>query len=173
MNPQYCQILSRDISYTDMARFWDRVNVKFTGNGCWEWDGFIDPNGYARFKTIESHKRYLAHRLSYALAFGETPKGMHICHKCDNRKCVRPDHLFVGTAKDNIHDMIGKKRHSYGEKNPGAKLDEDKVRDILSSNASLMDMSNQYNVSKKLILNVKQRKAWKHVNIGQVQDNDL
>lgn len=84
------------------------------GEGCWEWTGGRNPSGYGRVQLGSNW--YLAHRVAWVLANGSIPEGMFICHHCDNPPCVRPDHLFVGTAKDNSHDMAAKGRGCSGEK---------------------------------------------------------
>lgn len=78
--------------------------VKILENGCWEWQGCMHPRGYGNFS------KYKAHRVSYAMFNGSFPNELYICHKCDFTKCVRPDHLFAGTQKDNMEDMIKKGR---------------------------------------------------------------
>src|SRR5690348_1346681 len=77
-------------------------------NGCWEFTGSLNNGGYGviGFKG----KVWLAHRLSYYFHNGEIPKGLLVCHKCDNRKCINPDHLFLGTYMDNYNDMVAKGR---------------------------------------------------------------
>lgn len=78
-------------------------------NGCWVWDSHWRGKGYGILSC--NNKLYYVHRLSYRLFHGEIPQGMHVCHKCDTPKCFNPDHLFLGTPKDNIMDMVTKGRH--------------------------------------------------------------
>ncbi len=80
-----------------------------TQTGCWEFDGYL-VNGYGRFYT--KGKRWLAHRFFYTTFVSDIPEGLLICHQCDNRKCVNPKHLFLGTHKDNSQDMMNKNRIS-------------------------------------------------------------
>src|SRR5512137_174351 len=104
--------------------FWDRVN-KNAENGCWEWTAYRDINGYGHI-TI-NQKESLAHRKAWELTNGEIPTGMFLCHKCDNPSCVNPDHMFIGTQKENLNDMRNKGRGFdfiplLGEDNPASKI---------------------------------------------------
>lgn len=94
--------------------FWAKVVVD--PQGCWRWTAGIGKSGYGAFKV--GNRMEGAHRLSYAIANGPIPggEGYHgtcVLHKCDNRACVRPDHLFLGTARDNAHDRGAKDRAFY------------------------------------------------------------
>ena len=105
--------------HPDEERFWEKVVKR---NSCWEWMAGRSVFGYGqcRFRG----KDWQAHRASWVMANGNIPEGMHILHRCDNRACVRPDHLFLGTQADNNHDMMRKGRFvpSLGERNGSAKL---------------------------------------------------
>jgi len=88
-----------------MKRIFDRV-IK-NKNGCWEWQGALR-SGYGAIK-IEGKTKAI-HRLSWELNYGEIPKGLLVCHKCDNPKCINPGHLFLGTHNDNAKDAYNKNR---------------------------------------------------------------
>lgn len=91
---------------TDEEKFWSKVAKS---DGCWEWQGARRGNGYG--VIYKQGKGTQAHRLSWTITNGAIPAGMYVCHKCDNRPCVRPDHLFLGTHTDNMRDCGAKGRN--------------------------------------------------------------
>jgi hypothetical protein len=84
---------------------------RVTESGCWEWDGYRNELGYGI--CVLRRQRWRAHRLAWAYVHGPIPDGMVICHRCDNPPCINPDHLFLGTHRDNTADMMRKGRNAY------------------------------------------------------------
>lgn len=130
---------------------------------CWEWIGTITSHGYGHFKR--NGKLYRAHRLSFALFNGTIPAGVLVCHSCDNRKCVNPDHLWLGSNQDNSIDMSMKGRgvgnrikHHSGDDNVNTKLTKDKITAIKNLSSSL----SQRAIAR--IFNVSQASVWNAVN---------
>ena len=91
-------------------RFWDKVD---RSGDCWNWTGALISTGYGHLSVGvgETKTQVLAHRLSYVWRYGPIPDGFYVCHRCDNPKCVRPEHLFLGNQTDNMRDMAAKGRH--------------------------------------------------------------
>lgn len=108
-----------------------------------------------------------AHRVSYELAYGEIPANMVVCHKCDNPLCVRPDHLFLGTQRDNVRDMVNKRRQTKGEHAHNAILTDDLVKQIRIEHAagsSYRELAEKYGVATwEHIRRIVKGIAWKHV----------
>ncbi|KKN92451.1 hypothetical protein LCGC14_0209420 [marine sediment metagenome] len=141
-----------------LKRFWAKVKQ---GPGCWEWQAVCFPDGYGAFRLKGSMQG--AHRVSYAMGH-DIPKGMCVLHTCDNRLCVRPSHLFLGTKADNMADRDAKGRQARGVHNGKAKLTEAQVRSIRSDLRSLRVIAEDYEVFHTTIGCIKRRETWKHVN---------
>ena len=143
-------------------RFFSKVNK--IENGCWEWTAYIHKSGCGRLKinntTVDSY------RFSYELHFGIIENDLCVCHSCDNRKCVNPEHLFLGTRKENNQDRTYKGRSCKGSKRKNAKLTEEniiEIKDLLSKGFQQKEIAEKYNISKPIISDIKTGKRWKHV----------
>lgn len=148
-------------------------NINITDSLCWEWMGTPRDNGYCR--TTYKRASWYVHRLSYASFIGVIPNGYDVCHKCDNRRCCNPNHLFIGTRRDNMQDAVKKNRvakgdiisiHIRGEKCHMAKLTDLEVLEIRRLN---MDGENTSSISKKFnittdnIRRIIRRDTWRHI----------
>lgn len=126
----------------------DRGYVPEPTSGCWLWDRSLRKDGYAQVEARRG-KAVLAHRLSWQLNRGPIPNGLYICHKCDVKSCVNPDHLFVGTCADNIRDRVVKGLHHaiFGSRHPKAKLSDAAVVHIKQKAISGVAYARMYGVS--------------------------
>jgi hypothetical protein len=152
---------------TAAARFWEKVDRWDGPDACWIWLGAFRRDGYGEFRDGTT---VAAHRESWTLTNGPIPDGLFVCHTCDNRRCVNPTHLFLGTNADNLADMAAKGRASRaglaGEANGNAVLTDAKVRsirDALSQGSSKKGLSRTYGVSRRLIQRIADGTAWSHV----------
>ena len=154
-----------------ILRFWSRVQKT---NDCWIWTGSIfKTSGYARFCKYYG-KDVIAHRMSWEIHNGPIPNGMYVCHTCDNRKCVNPAHLYLGTHQDNMNDRNRKNRQArgpaiakgrfkrMGEDNGRAKLTKEQIESIrlLKNDASQTELAKMFNVSQQQISRILRNILW-------------
>ena len=154
----------------DLTKEWiDRFNAKWRlnkVNGCWEWTGATADKGYGQIKRPGTRRQIPAHRLSYLIHRGEIPDGKCVLHRCDNPCCVNPEHLFVGTKLDNAQDMVSKMRHTYGERQGGAKLTEadvNKTLELIAQGVKQVRIAQMLNVSPMQISRIKRGERWGHM----------
>lgn len=136
-------------------------------DGCWEWAA-VRAGVYGQFQLAgrPNPLRISAHRMAYELRHGPIPDGFLVRHTCDNRRCVRPDHLLVGTPADNMRDKVERMRHTFGERVNTVRLTEDEVREIrrLSREGwSQHPLARRFGVARVTIQTIVTGKNWKHV----------
>lgn len=157
----------------DEARFWVKVDrsgpvpphVPELGN-CWVWVSGVWRSGYGRFDLSGSSRR--AHIVAWTFTHGPPSDGLEVCHACDNKLCVRPSHLWVGTHAENMADMVAKGRspRMQGEAHHQAKLTEADVREmrrLRAERVTYRDLAERFGVSQSMIGQIVQGRAWTHV----------
>jgi hypothetical protein len=154
-------VYKRESSAED--RFWSYVNKTHT---CWLWTGNKDKNGYGKIYFLNKHMR--SHRLSYKLFNGNFDEKLLVLHSCDNPSCVRPDHLFLGTNKDNMKDKVNKNRQAKGNSCGKSFLTEKQVLDIKEQlknyqRGMYTSLSKEYKVRKSTIISIANGRTWKHI----------
>jgi len=137
---------------------------------CWNWTGYLTTYGYGEFGPRIKNVRYrmLAHRASYMLENNHSiPKGLCILHKCDNRRCVNPKHLWLGTKLENSQDMVNKGRSAKGIKNGGGnRLNSQQVKEIkvrLQNGDQQKDIAKEFGISKSMVCFIAKGRNWSHV----------
>lgn len=151
-----------------------RFESKFSKvEGCWNWNAYIDKDGYGRFRI--GNKQVRSNRASYLIYKGAIGENLVIRHKCDNPSCVNPDHLEIGTNFDNVMDMVCRNRQAKGEKiyknrrsfkgqcSPKAKITEKQALSILSDERSHLTIAMEHGLTRAAVSNLKRGITWAHL----------
>lgn len=146
-------------------RVWAKVQKQ---NGCWPWTGSTTSDGYGRIYAGGGNGAPMlivrTHRIAWESVNGPIPDGKKVLHRCDNPPCCNPDHLFLGTQADNIHDMYTKGRNRntgpLGEASSAAKLTADQVR-VIRSRTSSMKLAEEFGISYRHLRQIKTGVRWK------------
>jgi len=147
-------------------RFFDKILIT---DFCWEWIGAKYKDGYGAL--YKNSKLCRAHRISYELFVDEIPDGMLVCHHCDNPACVKPEHLFIGTIKDNVKDKCNKGRASggslKGESCPSHKYTEEivlMIRQLYDEGGiSKRGLAKKLNIPHSTVIRIINKDTWKHI----------
>lgn len=151
------------------AGFWERV--MFSPGGCWLWSGRTSAFGYGRLTTASGRQPH-AHRFMWELLHGALPADMYVCHRCDVKLCVRPDHLFVGTAADNARDCWAKGRMHWqthpssrprGVRNGRSKLDwraVTKIRHLLKQGIGKREIGRRFGIVHTTVIQIERGQTW-------------
>lgn len=150
-----------------------RFEEKFTITpACWTWKFMKDKKGYGRF-LLNGMPR-IASRVAYFMYVGAIPSGKLVCHRCDNPSCVNPDHLFIGSAKQNTADMVSKGRGKWvkGERNGRSKLTDKEVIEIRSlSGPTDREVAAKYKISPSVVHQIRRGKIWRHLIGAELKIN--
>lgn len=156
------------------ARFLERVEKTPT---CWNWTGYLNPNGYGDLKVKDLRG---AHRVSYALFVGKIPNGLIVMHSCDNKKCVNPAHLSVGTHSQNVSDGyargLAKPRDISGDKHPQAKINWDVVgtmRQLYADGMGPKAIADKFGLKRSLVVDVLNRRNWNKDQPGRHRTSEI
>lgn len=170
--------------HTIEERFWSKVHKLDGPNACWTWTAGHGKHGYGMF-NITKREPISAHRMAWKLTYGDIPKGLCVCHHCDNKPCCRPDHLFLGTIADNNKDMVKKGRCKSrglpgrkintinlprGEKHHNSKLTNNQIKQIRQKYADSKihkgNLAKQYGITYSTLWRIctkKPSRTWKHI----------
>lgn len=143
---------------TKKEAFWAAIIIN-SENDCLEWAGAKTSWGYGRLSYKSKH--YAAHRFAFELYVGPIPDGMFVCHHCDNPGCCNPNHLFLGTPKDNMIDMAAKGRHIGARKLVPEQVME--ITDLLKKGVPRKEIAQQYSVGRTAIDGIANNKTWTHL----------
>lgn len=145
------------------SKFWSRVS-RGLPDECWNWLGAKSRGGYGNVRF--QNKFYRAHRLAYELENGPFGDGLLVCHRCDNPLCCNPNHLFLGTPKDNVLDAVGKRRMSVCSKNGRALFTDDEallLRDMYRGGITATSIARHLGLSKITVWMLCAGKTWKYL----------
>jgi hypothetical protein len=154
----------RDFIPNIYTRLLSKADTKgFDHTQCWPWLAAGKGNGYGSFNAGDQFRT--AHSMAYELMVGPIPDGMEVCHSCDNRYCINPDHLFVGTRGDNMQDMKHKGRGGGGNRKHLKEVQVQEIRRRLLAGNSPRKIANQMNVNYGTVTAIKEGRSY--VGIGE------
>lgn len=148
----------KPIEGANAARFASKIRPTPT---CWEWMGARFSTGYGAFKVGRQMRK--AHRVMWTLEHGEIPPGSLVLHTCDNRGCVRPEHLYLGSHGENMRDRNERGRSARGERDGLAKLTTSAVVALRAPGAPVLDLAARFGVAEATAYQARRGRTWRHV----------
>ena len=148
---------------TMAQRFAEHITYE-PNSGCWLWTAALSSYGYAA--TLIAQRQLLVHRVMFEQVYGAVPAGHILCHRCNVRSCVNPDHVYIGTALTNAQDAVRARRHTHGEMSGRAKLTDSavsKMRTLHASGVRISVIAERFGVSRPTAAKACKGSSWKHV----------
>jgi len=139
--------------------------------GCWDWKGKSE-KGYPKMSCRKKLGANLGHRASWIIHYGKIPEDQCVLHKCDNKICTNPQHLFIGTNEDNVNDMLKKGRNPIGSKVGTSKLVEKdviEIKKLLHLGKTSVEIAKDFNVTYQAIQLIKKNINWKHITLEELK----
>lgn len=186
-NPKYCSLECSKSKKNEwknanekktlelMRKRFERFVITNGPDDCWGWKGAINESGYGILRCGPILKNMRASRVSWLIHKGNIPDGLYCLHTCDSPICSNVNHLFLGTQKDNMNDMLkkGRRKTSRGEEAGRAKLTDKQVIEIWESDLGSRKLSKIYKVGRTAIKNIKDGVAWKHLKLSKKKRNNI
>ena len=171
--PDSNRVIARRKPHPLTVRLWSRVDMSAGPGGCWLWLGGVNSNGYGMIRREPEGNairgiKTTTHRVAWDLTHGPIAQGLHVCHRCDNPRCVNPAHLWLGTHAQNLADMKTKGRAARGDRSGTARLDSRQVqvikRLLFLGHCSAAEISALLGVSSAAIDSIRNEKTWRHID---------
>lgn len=162
------ELFNVNLTERQRCKFWNKIRlIGASDDDCHEWTRAATLLGYGVVRM--EGRNFFAHRVAFFLSYGPFPNALKVCHKCDNPKCCRPDHLFLGTQADNLHDMFRKDRRpsAKGMGTAAAKLTDHQVREIRTRYSAgghtHRSLAKEYGICHSAIYGIVNRIYWPHI----------
>lgn len=156
-------------------RFWSKVDIR-SADECWEWQGGLTASGYGNFsvggKNNPEYRQWPAHRYSWFITNGELPDSVVVCHRCDNRRCVNPNHLFLGKQAANMRDKVSKGRQAKGSSHGASKVSEADIQvmvETYNGGKSQYNIAEMFGISQATVSHILRRELWRHVDVERAE----
>lgn len=166
--PNLATDLARVMEKRDIAEI-EKRSIPVPGPGCWLWTCGTTSGVYGAFSPRRG-QMFRAHRYAYECVHGPIPRGMHVLHSCDTPLCVNPDHLRVGTQRQNSADMRSRGRSLTGQRNAQSKLDDAMVMQILAYPKGYDLTARRFGISRSVIREIRKGRAWRHVRRPEIAE---
>lgn len=171
-NRHYLRLMRNGNPLKKKKKWNEPISFKVDENGCFICDSH-KPGAHGYPQVRHKGRSSPAHRRIYEECFGDIKKGLVVRHRCDNKLCINPEHLLIGTRADNVRDAVERKRNAFGERSGGAKLSSGQVAEIKTifsytevNKQLVRSLSKRYGVAISTIYDIYYERTWKHIEVS-------